>query len=125
MLDVYKFGLELVSSYIPALNTMSNLALLFSESNEKGRAKTMYKRALSEFATVWEPSARCRELQRQLEALELTPSEMGILNVQSTQTRVRESKSLREVWDGIRQRMMLFSKISSLQVIHAFRCHRI
>jgi tetratricopeptide (TPR) repeat protein len=66
-------GLKLVSSYIPALNTMVNLGNLYSKTSEKDMARTVYTRALSGFATVQGPlSDRCRELERRLEVLDLT-----------------------------------------------------
>ena len=70
-------GLKVMSSHIPALNTMFNLGNLFSELNEKGMAKTMYNRALTGFATIQGPSSRtCRELKRLLDALDLAPAEL-------------------------------------------------
>ena len=87
-------GLKLVSSYTSALNTMRNLGNVYSQSNKKDMAKTMYKRALSGFAAVQGPSsATCRETERLLEALDLAPAESDIPEAGSTQTGIGKSKS--------------------------------
>ena len=86
-------GLKLVSSYIPALNTMFNLGSLYSETSEKDMAKTVYTRALSGFATVQGPlSDTCRELERRLEVLDLVPAELKIPKDASTQAVTGDSK---------------------------------
>jgi tetratricopeptide (TPR) repeat protein len=78
-------GLKLVSSYIPALNTMVNLSSLYFKISEKGMAKTVYIKALSGFATVQGPlSDIYRELERRLEVLDLAPAELKIPKDTST-----------------------------------------
>jgi uncharacterized protein HemY len=44
-------GLELASSYLPALNTMFVLGDLFSQTDRKDMARAMYIRALSGYAS--------------------------------------------------------------------------
>jgi hypothetical protein len=45
-------GVNLGSSYLPALNTMLAFGALFSQTDRKDMAKAMYKRALSGYRTV-------------------------------------------------------------------------
>jgi tetratricopeptide (TPR) repeat protein len=72
-------GPAAVSSYIPALSAMMKLGLLHSTKKEKNKARTMYEKALSGFVTAHGPSsARCRQLQRRLAALDLSPPQPGI-----------------------------------------------
>ena len=88
-------GPKLVSSYIPALNTMANLGNVYSMTSEKDMAKTVYTRALSGFATVQGPlSDKCRDLARRLEVLDLAPAELKIPKDASTQAVTGDSKSL-------------------------------
>lgn len=72
----HALGPELMSSYIPALNTMFNFGDLFSQTDRKDKAKVMYTRALSGYTTVQGPSSKwCSEIEGRLKALQLTPAE--------------------------------------------------
>ncbi|RMZ81359.1 hypothetical protein DV738_g2165, partial [Chaetothyriales sp. CBS 135597] len=74
----HALGPELVSSYIPALNTMFNFGDLFSQTDRKDMAKTMFTRALSGYAAVHGASSdTCKELEERLQNLQLVTVETG------------------------------------------------
>jgi tetratricopeptide (TPR) repeat protein len=67
-------GPQLVTSYLPALNTMFASGDLFSIIGRRDLAKVMYSRALAGYRTVQEPSSKwCRRLEARLQALQDEP----------------------------------------------------
>ncbi|KAH8800725.1 hypothetical protein F5884DRAFT_757573 [Xylogone sp. PMI_703] len=61
---------ELVSSYIPALNTMVAFGDLFLLTDRKDMAKAMYSRAFSGYRTVQGPSSKwCSRIEDRLQVL--------------------------------------------------------
>jgi tetratricopeptide (TPR) repeat protein len=69
-------GPQLVSSYLPALNTLVVFGDLLSQTGRKDIAKGMYARALSGYRTVQGPSSKwCRRLEARLQALQVAPGE--------------------------------------------------
>ncbi|KAF2101634.1 hypothetical protein NA57DRAFT_35802 [Rhizodiscina lignyota] len=84
-------GPGLVSSYLPAVHTMCALGDFFSQTGRKDMAKTMYNRALSGYTAVLGPSSeRVGEIERRLQALQLTPAET---ETQHTPTEIRTSET--------------------------------
>ena len=68
-------GLELASSYLPALNTIFAFGDLFSQTDRKDMAKAMYNRALSGYTTIQGPSSKlCRQVEDRLQALQVSLS---------------------------------------------------
>ena len=64
-------GPELAAFYIPALNTVYNLCLLFASQGGIGRARAMYLRALVGYQKVFGGDhPRCQSLQGCLTTLE-------------------------------------------------------
>jgi tetratricopeptide (TPR) repeat protein len=69
-------GLELVWSYLPALNTMFAFGDLFSRTDRKDMAKTMYTQALSGYTAVQGASSDiCKTLEGRLQTLQLATPE--------------------------------------------------
>ena len=69
-------GPQLMSSYLPALNTMFAFGNLFSLTGRKDLAKVMYSRALAGYTTVQGPSSKwCRQLQDRLQTLQVASIE--------------------------------------------------
>jgi tetratricopeptide (TPR) repeat protein len=67
-------SVDLVSSYLPALNTMFAFGDLLSQTDQRDMAKAMYNRALSGYRMVQEPSSKwCNAIEGRLQALQLTP----------------------------------------------------
>jgi hypothetical protein len=72
-------GIELASSYLPALNTMFAFGDLFSQTDRKDMAKAIYNRALSGYTTVQGPSSnRCMQLEDRLQALQVASAESKV-----------------------------------------------
>ncbi|KAF4624367.1 hypothetical protein G7Y89_g13802 [Cudoniella acicularis] len=89
----HALGPDLMSSYIPALNTMFAFGDLFSQTDRKDMAKTMYTRALSGYAAVRGASSDiCKDLEGRLQTLQLTTAET--CDDASIDSKARESKSL-------------------------------
>lgn len=75
-------GPELVSSYLPGLNTMFSFGDILSQTDRKDMAVTMYNRALSGYTIVQGPSLkRCNEIQGRLQELQLTPARPETVHV--------------------------------------------
>jgi hypothetical protein len=73
-------GPEILSSYLPALNTMLTFGDLFLRTDRKDLAMVMYSRALSGYTTVQGPSSKwCKQLEGRLQALQVASvdSEVG------------------------------------------------
>jgi tetratricopeptide (TPR) repeat protein len=69
-------GLELILSYLSALNTVFAFGDLFSQTDRKDMAKVIYNRALSGYRTVQGPSSKwCNIIEGRLQALQLSPAE--------------------------------------------------
>ena len=89
----HALGPDLMSSYIPALNTMFAFGDLFSLTDRKDMAKTMYTRALSGYTAVRGASSDiCKELEGLLQTLQLATAET--CDDASMDSKARESKSL-------------------------------
>jgi len=87
-------GPELISSCLPALNTMWAFGDLFSQTDRKDMAKVMYNRALSGYTTVQGPSSKvCSEIEGRLQALQVTPGETETQH-KPTETRPLGTKSV-------------------------------
>jgi tetratricopeptide (TPR) repeat protein len=86
-------GVELIPSYIPALNTMIGFGDLYSQTDRKNMAKTMYTQALSGYTAVQGPSSKwCGEIEGRLQALQLTPAKAETLQA-PTETGTPGTKS--------------------------------
>jgi tetratricopeptide (TPR) repeat protein len=72
-------GLELASSYLPALKTMVVFGDLASQTGRKDIAHGMYARALSGYTTVQGPSSKwCSQLKDPLQALQVASAESKV-----------------------------------------------
>ncbi|KAK6614281.1 NB-ARC and TPR domain protein [Botrytis cinerea] len=90
-------GLELASSYLPALNTMLAFGNLLSQTDRKDMAKAMYIRALSGYTTVQGPSSEwARETEDQLQALQVVSPKTNIGQNEFTKPGEANSRSLRK-----------------------------
>ncbi|RDW83490.1 hypothetical protein BP5796_04981 [Coleophoma crateriformis] len=90
-------GLELVSSYPPALDTMFAFGDLFSQTDRKDMAKTMYKRALSGYTTIQVPSSKlCRKLEDRLQALQVASAQSIVGPNEFTEPGAAKSRSFRQ-----------------------------
>ncbi|TGO17914.1 hypothetical protein BPAE_0404g00050 [Botrytis paeoniae] len=90
-------GLELVSSYLPALYTIFAFGDLFSQTDRKDMTKAMYIRALSEYTTVQGPSSKwSRQTKDRLQALRVVSTETNIGQNENTMPEVVNSRSLKE-----------------------------
>ena len=69
-------SVDLMSSYLPALNAMFSFGDLLSQTDRKDMAMAMYNRALSGYRTVQGPSSKwCGVIEGRLQALRLVPTE--------------------------------------------------
>ncbi|KAM0164160.1 hypothetical protein ACHAPG_000911 [Botrytis cinerea] len=90
-------GLELASSYLPALNTMLAFGNLLSQTDRKDMAKAMYIRALSGYTTVQGPySEWARETEDRLQALQVVSPKTSIGQNEFTKPGEANSRSLRQ-----------------------------
>ncbi|PQE03464.1 Tetratricopeptide-like helical domain protein [Rutstroemia sp. NJR-2017a BBW] len=89
-------GLELASSYLPALNTMFAFGDLFSQADRKDMARTMYNRALSGYTTVQGPSSKwSRQVEDRLQALQVVSAGSNTSQNKLTEPGVANSRSLK------------------------------
>ncbi|KAG0649430.1 hypothetical protein D0Z07_4480 [Hyphodiscus hymeniophilus] len=66
------FGPQIMSLYLPALNTMTGFGNVYSDTGRETMAKEMYTRALSGYRNIRGPfSKQCRELEARLRELEV------------------------------------------------------
>jgi len=99
-------GLELASSYLPALNTMVDFGDLFSQTDQKDLAKAMYNRALSGYTAVQGPSSnRCRELEDRLRSLQVTSAESKVSQNEFTEPKAAKSRSLKQKLRNLGRRL--------------------
>jgi len=71
-------GVELVSSYLPALSTMLASGDLYSQTDRKNEAKAAYTQALSGFTAVQGASSKwCTIIEGRLQGLQLSPAKTG------------------------------------------------
>jgi tetratricopeptide (TPR) repeat protein len=90
-------GLELASSYLPALNTMFAFGDLFSRTDRKAMARAMYNRALSGYTTVQGSSSRLsRQVEDRLQALQVASAESDVGQNEFTEPGVANSRSLKQ-----------------------------
>ncbi|KAM0137652.1 hypothetical protein ACHAO1_003971 [Botrytis cinerea] len=90
-------GLELASSYLPALNTMLAFGNLLSQTDRKDMAKAMYIRALSGYTTVQGPSSEwARETEDRLQALQVVSPKTNIGQNEFTKPVEANSRPLRQ-----------------------------
>ncbi|KAK6609661.1 NB-ARC and TPR domain protein [Botrytis cinerea] len=99
-------GLELVSSYLPALHTMFAFGNLFSQTDRKDMARKMYNRALSGYKIVQGSSSKWgKQVDDRLQALEVASAETNIGQNENTMPEVANSRSLKERIRKLRRRL--------------------
>ena len=99
-------GSNLVSTYIPALNTMFAFGDLFSQTGRKDMAKAMYTRALSGYTTVKGPSSKwCRQLEDRLQALQLASVESKARQDEVREIGAQKSRFLKQTFRKLGRRL--------------------
>ncbi|OQU94929.1 Tetratricopeptide repeat-containing protein [Cladophialophora immunda] len=77
-------GVELMRSYMPALNTMIAFGDLYSRTDRRNMARVMYTRALSGYIAIQGPSSEwCGKIKHRLQALQLPSAEPETLDEQN------------------------------------------
>ncbi|KAH8586144.1 hypothetical protein B0O99DRAFT_665869 [Bisporella sp. PMI_857] len=99
-------GLELASSYLPALNTMFAFGDLFSQTDRKDMARAMYNRALSGYTTVQKPSSkRSKQVEDRLQALQIASAKSNVGQNEITEPGVANSRSLKQKIRKLKRRL--------------------
>jgi hypothetical protein len=72
-------GKDQVETYLPALNTMCNMANIFADLLEKQKAAEMYSQALTGFIIMHGSDSRiCKSLSNEIEAFDETRDDSAV-----------------------------------------------
>ncbi|KAF2463438.1 HET-domain-containing protein [Lindgomyces ingoldianus] len=97
---------ELLSSYLPALNTMFSFGDLYVRTGREDIAKIMYSRALAGYTAVQGPSSEwCKQLEDRLQALQVASIEPNEDQAESIEMEAPKSRSLKRVFRKLGRRL--------------------